>query len=235
MRIVIIGLLTVLALIMVAAVVAYSTWGVWGLAGLFAIIVVGVFTLKSLAGRVMTSLFLTPFKMKGKVLMGARVDVHDVTPADPPNMQDDYEEDLLDDEDFDTPEDAEEYRRELQEERREAAKAHARRQWFLIDVTITPQDRPGDGFKHWEPGDLTIVEPSSDPVASYESGDDDEVGEIAEVMIWDDEEEAFREDEQCKYFGPQRLRLHAGVDPGHPHFAFRYYFEQFGELQLSAK
>ena len=232
MRKLIVGLLVVLALMMVATVAAYNTWGVWGLVGLFAVCIVGLFALKALARRIITSLFLAPFKMKGKVLRGATIDVHDVKVAEPPEVQSD-EEELLDDEDFDTPEEAEEYRKELEEEFQEAATSRARRQWFFVDMTITPQEQPENGFQHWEPEELTLVDPSSEPLESFnDGGEDDEVGEIAEVMIWDSEQETFNADEQCKYAGPQRLRFRLGVDPGNSQIALRYYFEQFGDLQL---
>ncbi len=238
MRFVIVVLLVILALIMVAAVVAYNFWGIWGLAGAFAVLVVGAYLLKLSAGYFMRQLILGPVKMKGRVLKGATLEVHKITPADPPDLQDVAEgEDEIDevyDEDFDSPEEAEAYRLELREEILAAAKIRAQRQWFLIDMTVTPQNQPEGGFKHWEPADLTIVDPASNPVTPFDEDEDDEVGEIADVVIWDAKEESFCEDEQGKYFGPQRILLFAGINPGQDQIAFRYYFEQFGNVDVSS-
>ena len=65
-------------------------------------------------------------------------------------------------------------------------------------------------------------------------GGEEEIGEDYDTSRRDAEREEFREDERGKYCGPQRLRMHVGVEPGHEHLAFRYYFEQFGDVKLPA-
>ncbi len=232
MRVLMIVGLVLIALFMVAAVVAWNLWKVWGLVGLFLLLVVCLFLLKKLAGRLLRSAFLTPFKMKGKVLRGAELSVHGIAPAARPEYEADDDEEL-DEEDFESPAELAEYQRELAEERREQEAENARYRWLMIDVTITPQEASCDGFSLWEPFELLITDPSVDPAAALdEEADDGEIGTLYDVMIWDDEQQRFGKDECGKYGGPIRLHLHVGVEPGHQRIALRYYFEHIGEISL---
>jgi hypothetical protein len=230
MKFILAGLLLAMAVLLAAAVAAYQAWGIWGAVGVAAVVVVAVFAAKALAGKLLLSLFMIPFKMKGKVLRGATIEVHAVTPAEAPPL-DEEEDDAVDDEYFESLEEVAEYRRESEEVRRQAAAARARRRWRRVDVTITPRTPKGDGFTHWEPGELVLVHPSSKGHKALDS-DDSEFGEIAETLIWDPQRKAFGPDEQGKYFGPQRLQLLVGVEPDLGHVAFRYYFEKFGNVPV---
>ena len=235
MRLLLIGLLILLALIMIMGVVAWSLGGVWGLLGAFAVLIFVVVILKQVAGKLITMAFTAPFKMKGKVLRAAVVTVHSVTPTGKPNRSVADEDEEADADMFDSPEEAEEYQHAVVEERREQEEADSRRQWFLLDLTITPQEVTGEGFRHWEPGDLAIVSPASKPAKTFGPDDEEEaIGEVFDVSIWHPERQEFCEDDMCKYHGPQRLRMHVGVEPGHDRLSFRYYFEQFGDVKLTS-
>jgi len=119
------------------------------------------------------------------VLRAAVVTVHSVTPAEKPNRSLADEDEEADPEMFDSPDEAEEYQREMAEERREQEEADSRRRWFLLDVTITPQEVTGEGFTHWEPGELAIVSPGSQPTKTFGPDDEEEaIGEVLDVSIW---------------------------------------------------
>lgn len=98
---------------------------------------------------------------------------------------------------------------------------------YTIDVTIVPRPNPGP-FKFWEPGELAIV-----PASAKISGLDDipeRVG-VSGVEVFQDGR--FGPDEGMKYFGPQRLRLLLGTEPGaERRQKFLYYFEAFGKVTL---
>ena len=98
---------------------------------------------------------------------------------------------------------------------------------FEIEVTISPATSDGP-FQSWEPGDLRLVRPGSkvDP----DSETDDESCNIESLEI--EQEGVFKADEGMKYGGPQRLKLVVSVVPGVSALKFRYYFEEFGSIQL---
>ena len=234
MRTLVIGLLLLLFLIMVMAVAAWSLWGIWGLLGAFVLLLLLVFALKNVAGQLLMMAFSAPFKMKGKVLRGALVTVHNVTPSEKPDRSPKDEDEELDPDELDSLDEEEEYQRELAEERRERENIDSRRRWFLLDVTITPQEVSGEGFTHWEPGELVIVSPEREPKKTFGPDEEEEIGEVCDVSIWNPERQEFCEDEMGKHRGPLRLRLQVGVEPGHDHLAFLYYFEQFGDVKLAS-
>ncbi|HYG78478.1 MAG TPA: hypothetical protein VEK08_25990 [Planctomycetota bacterium] len=142
-------------------------------------------------------LFTLPFKAKGAVLRGASVRVNDVTSSAAPAREESGAEPP------ETPE----------------------RDFYLLDVTITPEPAKGQ-FRLWEPGDLALVK------AGSKAGNDDAEpeGEIENIQVWKDG--AFVSDEEYKYEGEQRLRLLAGVQRGVKELSFRYYFEIFGIIKL---
>jgi hypothetical protein len=214
-------ILLFLVLLVVLAVVATALWGVWGLLGFIGFFFLGVIVLWKVGGKLLKKAFTAPFAAKGAVLKDASVTVHSVTPAAaplpaPPDEED--EEADGQDEDADTPEYAPE--RDLV--------------WYHVDLTITPQGQSAP-FSHWEPGELVLVSPSAKPGAEHlmdDDADDDEIGEIEDLRIWDGEE--WREDEDGKYAGSQRLRLHVGVGPEVREFRLRYYFEIIGDVRVPA-
>jgi hypothetical protein len=211
----------VLVLLVVLAVVATALWGVWGLLGFIGFFFLGVVLLWKVGGKLVKKAFTAPFAAKGAVLRDASVSVHSVTPAAaplpaPPDEEDEDADELEDD--ADTPE---------YEPERDLV-------WYHVDLTITPQGQSAP-FSHWEPGELVLVSPSAKPGAESlmdDDSDEDDFGEIEEVRIWDGQE--WQEDEECKYAGAQRLRLHVGLRPEAREFRLRYYFEIIGDVRVPA-
>jgi len=239
LRLLLIVALAIFVVFAALAVWAYQTWGFWGFVGALAAFVIFLWLLMKSIGAAFKRLFMMPFKMKGAVLKNAVVTVHSITPAAPPVIEadyddmeeDDYDEDKAraltgpngaemqsDDEyDDDEEDDHEDYEDEEEPEDLD---------WYQIDVTITPQQTEGP-FMLWEPGDLTLVRPDSK--GGFE--DDDGLGRIEGVMIWHDGQ--WHEDDASKYPGPQRVKLHAGVNRGARRAKLKYYFEVLeGELEL---
>ncbi|MBI2193351.1 MAG: hypothetical protein HYU36_15360 [Planctomycetes bacterium] len=162
-------------------------------------IIFGIFiTLKLLGGWLVKALFSVPFKLKGAVLKGAEAEIHSLAPAAPPE-------------------------RKKGEEDEEAAGDAGRRQYFLLEATVTP--RPSRGkFTVWEPGELLLVRPGS------AIDDDDDSCRIESLALQEDGQ--FKPDEGYKFEGPKRLRMLIGVIPEVRQFQFRYYFETFGQVAL---
>ncbi len=230
MKFILFAILACLLLLMVATVLVWNHFGIWGLVGLFVLVVIGLQGLKILVGRLLRSIFLSPFKAKGKVLEGAQILVHSVRPTEPPEREDD--EDDFDEDDYDEL-DVEQLRQEIAEEREELARLDAERHWFYVDLTLTPQDIGSTSFTHWDHYELMLVDPDSEPGDFMDETADDvsEVGEIYEVTVWNPKRQRFDEESE-DLRGSQRLKLHVGVDPGVERAALRYYFEQFGEVRF---
>jgi hypothetical protein len=182
---------------------AYSMWGVAGVIGIPVGIVVLVFAGKMLGGWLVQRAFMIPFAAKGKVLRGAMLEVHSVTPCEVPrNASDD------DDEDSQLP-----------------AKLKS---WYWIDATITPKPTGGP-FRLWEAGEIQVVPEKTRP--GMPKDDADEWG-IHSLRIWDAEQDRWQKDEAYKYPGPQRLKMQVGVPPSVRRAKLRYYFEIFGKVHL---
>lgn len=142
----------------VATVLLYQAIGWLAIPAVLAANLVLLFILKKVIGRLITKAFTAPFKAKGAVLRGARLEVHSVTPASaPPRQEGDDEEDSASE---------------------AGPLAH-----YLIDVTVTPA--PSDGpFQLWEPCSIQLALPTA--TADDTDGDDD-AGEIHAVRIWQDD------------------------------------------------
>ena len=103
----------------------------------------------------------------------------------------------------------------------------ANRRYYLLDVTIKPASRSGNGFQLWEPGELQLVSPHAKAEDTDADGD---LCDIKRVEIG--HEGTFVPDEGMKFDGPQRLRLTLAAAPEARQFQFRYYFELFGSVSL---
>jgi len=232
-----IGLLVFLAALMLATVAVYNLWGFTGLLGAFVLLIALVFLAKKVAGRVFRLMLTAPFRMMGQVLRDAAVTVHQITPAAAPQRDlddelfDDYDED---EDDFEGEQEAEQYRHQMQAQRREIEQADARRRWFYLDLTISPGPPTGD-FTHWKPDELVVVDPESRPDEIFDGNAGDQPGEIFDLEVWDPDEKEFYVEDGDKYDGPQRLRLHVGVEPNCDRLALRYYLEQFGQIELPSR
>jgi len=170
-------------------------------------LVVGLLVVAKLAAaRLFTWALSIPFKWKGAVLRGATVQVHSITPAAPPSKM--PEADGASDS--------------------ESKQESSARDHFLLDVTVTPNAPPGK-FTQWGPNEVQLVKPES-RVRLHGASDEDDACEVKRIEVED--EGQFKEDEGFAYAGPRRLKLLLAVQPGTSRLKFRYYFEEFGELQL---
>ncbi len=105
--------------------------------------------------------------------------------------------------------------------------------WFEIDATIFPAPNAVGPMNDWDIDGLRLVpidEPDREPLQAAEIGDEIGFARIAIV-----ENGAASEPEQSKLHGPQRLRFVAGLPRGIRVWKFRYYFEQFGRVELPAR
>ncbi|TWU13515.1 hypothetical protein CA54_23500 [Symmachiella macrocystis] len=223
---------------MVGTILIFQYFGWTGLACVLVVLFLGVIFLKRLMSWLFIRLMMTPFRKKAAVLKNATVEVHRVTPADPPDRSDEIAEERalleaagLDDEDLE--EEEEEYSSE--EYLRDLIAHDAAADWYEIDVTITPatpsEQREQTPFQYWEPAELMLV-PFDYSGNRFEDDDPDENAGLGihAVQIW--QGSAFQEDEEGKYAGPQRILLHVGVPRGSNDMAFVYYFEKFGKVEL---
>lgn len=180
--------------------IGLAVWQGWMVWWLGAGLAAGYFALKFALGRLLMRLFETPFRMKGAALRDATAQVHEVRRCPAPAHDEEFDED------------------------------EGPREWYQIDVTITPV--PNDGpFKLWEPGELGLA-----PVGfSIRKADDiDSVYQVTDCRFVEPESNGQDgEDDGCKVHGPNRVVLTVGVPPGMHHAQFAYYFETFGEVQLS--
>ena len=191
-----------LTLLALIGVAVWQQWIVWWLG---AGIVAAYFVLKFVIGRTLRRLIETPFRLKGAALHNASANVHEVRRCEAPPS------DISDDEpeEDDVP-----------------------REWYEIDVTITPE--PNDGpFQLWEPGELALAPMG---LTIRKADDIDEVFQVSDCRFVEtlprngNEED---DDEPDKVHGPNRVLLTVGVPPGMHHAQFAYYFETFGEVQLT--
>jgi len=187
---------------------AISFYGIWGMLGVIVVSCLLFQVGKRLAGKFLLKLFMTPFKAKGAVLKEADVRVLSIVPAPAP-QQDAF---VADETDPDT-----------------AGTSHliendAPHDWYYLDVTITPTQGPTP-MMFWEPSELMLVGPEAKAAI-----DTANAGEIRAVEIW--QNGAWQPDDPGKYAGPQRLKLHIGVNAHERHLRFRYYFEIFGHIEI---
>ncbi len=193
-------------------------------------VVVGAVAAWLLRGRLfnflLTRLLMIPFRLKGRALRNATVEVHSIRPTAAP------------------PEDAAEMATVDEEDETEPSGPPVPLDYYEVEATITP--KPSDGpFMLWEVGELLLVAPGR------RWDDEDDSAVIRSIECWlapgeefdDDEDDSaqpvpadgrYVQDTGYKLPGPRRLRFLVGVKPGVRELAFRYYFEQFGRLQIPA-
>ena len=212
-------LIALLALALLAAAVVLATrWLPWWaiVAGLVLLAVIG----KLLIGRLFKKLLLAPFRAKGAVLRGATATVHGVSAAEAPTKKSPVAESDAD----------ESSDQESDEDESKPGKSEAPRLHYLLEVTITPGQTDGP-FGHWEPGEIVLVRPESVlRPESDEADDSDDSCEVGGIQVHEDG--AWKDDDGMKFAGPQKLRMHLAVQPGARQLKFRYYFEEFGLVQL---
>lgn len=194
------------------ALAAIHLYGIWGLLGVIVFSSLLFRVLKRLAGKFLTKLLMTPFVVKGAVLKDADARVLSITSAPAPQHEHVIESGATADTDA-APDLADDPPRD----------------WYDLDVTITPTQPPGP-MLFWEPSELLLVGPEARPDIE-DSGHI--LGEVHDTQIWHDGH--WQDDSVGKYPGPQRLKLRIGVQPDSYHLRFRYYLEIFGHIEIPAR
>lgn len=225
-----------LFLLVVLSIWLVNQFGLWGILA----VAVGVVLLFALLvrniGWILMRLFMAPFKMKGLVLRNAQVEVHSLHAADVPQRTEDDISELIEDQDLDDAE-IERLHSDLRLSREAIEAQDSRRDWYYVDLTITPQlaAKPG-GFQHWEPGELTLESPTADAdeITTGDDLDGSQTAEIFERWIFDPETEDWVDDAGLKFHGPVRLRFHCGIPREMPQYVLRYYFELFGAIDFAS-
>lgn len=77
---------------------------------------------------------------------------------------------------------------------------------------------------------VSATEPPAKKSTTEDSDADDESCEVGSIQYQEDG--AWKDDEGMKFPGPQRLKMRLAVQPGARQLKFRYYFEEFGLVQL---
>jgi hypothetical protein len=114
-------ILAVLAALLVFAIKFLPWWASLSL------LLVGVLAVRWGVQHLLRRILIIPFKMKGKVLANAVVDVHHIEPAPMPLQESDEEE-----------------------------SDYQQLAWHYVDVTISPTQQT-EGFAAWEPSELILV------------------------------------------------------------------------------
>ena len=146
------------------------------------------------------------FFVKSRVLQGATVDVHSVRaekrPPEPSDFDPEEDVPLSDD-----------------------------RDWYEIEATIFPAPTVPGPMNHWDVSELCLV-PFETPNREGLGDREDGAEEIGFDRMWFIRDGEAVEPEETKSQGPQRLRMLAGFPHGIAAWKFRYYFEQFGRVDL---
>ena len=118
--------------------------------------VVFLIVARYVGGYLLKQLFLAPFKAKGAVLRGAKVDVHSIMPTTKPA---DIEED----------------------EEENEARRNAR--YFAFDVTINTQSTSGP-FRSYDPSEISLVEFGK--AISIDDEEESSIGDVIKVEVFHD-------------------------------------------------
>ena len=214
-RLILIAVVVFLFLVAGSAIALYHFYSWKGLIALPVVILLLIWIAKKMIGFAFRRFALGLFTMKSKALRGATLAVHSITPIAKPEFPEDLEEDS------DEPGDSEE------ESEEDDAEAEEPREYFAIDMTITPQTSEWESV--WEPSELML---SSEKVSSMTDLHDEskQIGSTEEVAIWNGTE--FGDDDPGKYPGPKRLRVTFNVKPGTSRAWMNYYAEALGEIEL---
>jgi hypothetical protein len=105
-------------------------------------------------GYLLKQLFLAPFKAKGAVLRGAKVEIHSIVPAAKPAELNEGEEEELE---------------------------HKNARFFALDVTINPQNNPGP-FRSYDPSEISLVEFGK--AISVDDETESSVGDVVKVEVF---------------------------------------------------
>jgi hypothetical protein len=225
-------LIFVIILVLLFVAFRYLPW--WVLLG---IVVVFVLLWRFVLGSLLGALLILPLKNMGKMLRGATADVHSVRPTErPATVSSPPEVGKLETTNHEGSEHHE--GSEVQDAAEDADEAAADeydgpRNWFEVDVTITPLPSSKGGIPYWDMNALRLTKPGSSM-----KDDDDSccvqsvhlVREGAVLLNPGQTDPTDEEENHGKLTGPHRLKMVIGVKPEVRELVFGYFFETFGKL-----
>lgn len=215
-------LIVVIALFVIVGGLAVALYHFFGWKGLIVfpfILIAVVWLAKIIISNLVKRFALGLFGMKAGALKGAAMSVHSVrSVSKPPEPEPEPDDDEASGESDDEADDDE-------EEDSEPAEPVTPKDYFEVDVTITPK---GDACNSvWEPTELMLT---SEKIKSLTDLEEREVGRAHSVQIWNGT--AFGPDDPGKYPGEQRLKIIFEVKPGTTQTWLHYYHEPIGQLAL---
>jgi hypothetical protein len=230
MRLILLAILFLLILVGGIAVALFHFFGWKGMLAFPFIVIALVWLGKFVIVKLIKDFALVLFSMKSKVLRGAAMKIHSITPVHKPApFQADEEESENEDEEEDEDAAVETRGQESVAEADTPEEEEKPRHYYDVDLTITPRDTSSE--RVWEPGEFILTSEPIKSLADLEEGDK-EVGTTQDVMIWDGSN--FGPDDPGKYPGEQRLKLTFAVVPGTAKAWLQYYNETIASLDLPA-
>ena len=175
---------------------------------------------KSAQWRFMTEYYYSELRQESEVLQGAKVTLHKVVRISPPKYR---------------PRERDPYDKSLGEkEKEEHNKEIKTRDWYLADVTVTPQ--PNSASPQWNPAMLTLVDArtaqGSLPPSLPNGPSPKQIGSVKYIDSWQPGGH-WKDAHETYYFeGKQRLRLTIGVEKGTRVVRFCYRLEILDRLDL---
>jgi hypothetical protein len=174
LKLILVAVLVALLFVGGLAVALFHFWGWKGMVAFPFLLIVLIWVSKVLLGKLFKGLALRLFSMKSGALRGASMTLHSVIPVPKPveveeeeeneNGEDgegDVDEEVEDEEPGEEEENEEEDENENEEEEEEEEEQP--RQYYAVELTITPSDKCQGRF--WEPGEFIL---SSEKVKSIE-------------------------------------------------------------------
>jgi len=234
LRLILLAVLFLLVLGGVLAVELYHFFGWKGMLPFPFIVLALIWVGKIFIGKLIKLFALGLFSMKSGVLRGAGMTVHSIASVPKPSeFNDAHEYEEADAHKHHNETDAKDscaeelQEEEVDDEKPEPAEPEKPRNYYTVELTITP--REGGGDRVWEPGEFILTSERIKSLADLEDGEK-EVGATHEVQVWDGSK--FGPDDPGKYPGQQRLKVTFAIVPGTSKAWLQYYNETIGSLEL---
>jgi hypothetical protein len=219
-------LIVLITLVLLVVAFRYLPWWL-----LVSIVVVLILLRRFLFGWVVGLVLLISVGGLGKVLRGATVDVHNVRPTErPATLSSAPELGQIET----TPHEESEVQAAAEEaDEGAAAQSAGPRNWFEVDITITPRPLTKNQFPVWDVEGLRLTKPGSSLKEEDDSCYVASVQAVPEgvVLLTPGQTGPTDADENFgKMTGPARLKMVIGVRPDVRQLVFRYFSEAFGSL-----
>jgi hypothetical protein len=230
LRLIIAVLLFLLVCVGAIAIALFHFYGWKGMVAFPFLLLALIWVGKKLIGKLIQSFALGLFSMKSRVLRGAALTVHSVTPVSKPlerefDEEEDEEEDEGEEADEESAEEEEETEAKPEADDESPDEEETPKHYYEVDLTITPHESCSN--RVWEPGEFVLT---SVPIKSLEQLEEKEIGNAHEVLVWNGSN--YVPDDECKYPGAQRLKVTFEVQPGASKAWLQYYNESIGAFDL---